>query len=187
MNNDMQVTIIAELSKRYDKARKIIKRKKWDPDRQGADAPNILFVVKEADIEDINSLISRWAVENNINLVEITASNGMISKHQEFATEGYLTQSYISISKENFELFNRPNTIIYFKRIDLVQEELLRRIMLKFMNNQSVTLGDGKVYFAKNILFSVLTISDTMDKDARRTLIQDSKDGFVRTYLYEEV
>ena len=43
------------------------------------------------------------------------------------------------------------------------------------------------VHFAKNILFSVLTISDTMDKDALRTLIQDSKDGFMRTYLYEEV
>ena len=187
MNNDIQATIIAELSKRYDKAQKFIKRKNWDPDRQGADAPNILFVAKEADLEDVDSLITKWAAENNVNLVEITASNGMISKHQEFATEGYLTQSYISISKENFELFNRPNTIIYFKRIDVVQDELLRRIMLNFMNNQSVTQGYGRVYFAKNILFSVLTISDTMDKDARRTLIQDSKDGFMRTYLYEEV
>ena len=187
INNTLVVNIFTELNESYDSSQETIGYKEWDPFRQGAYAPNILFIAKEVDMAETDSMIIKWAAENNINLVEITESNGIIGKRQELATEENFTRSYISVSKEKFDLFNCPNTVLYFKRMDLVQDEFLRRIMLEFMNNQSVTLGDGKVYFAKNILFSVLTISDTMDKDARRTLIQDSKDGFMRIYLYEEV
>ena len=59
-----------------------------------------------------------------------------------------------------------------------MENKLFRRRILSFMNNQSVTCGDNKVHFAKNILFSVLTISDEMDKFDRREFIQDSKNGF---------
>ena len=192
MNNDLHATITLKLNKSYERSQKFIKLKKWDPDRQGAYAPNLLFIAEEEDQADMDSVITKWASENNINLVEITASNGMISKHREmatvkFTTGGSYTTDYIVVSKEKFDLFNTPNTVLYFKRIDVVSDEVFRRIMLGFVNNQTVTLGDGKVYFAKNILFSILTISDTMDKDARRTLIQDSKDGIMKIYLYEEV
>ena len=49
---------------------------------------------------------------------------------------------------------------------------------MRFMNNQTVTFGDDKVYFAKNILFSILTISDEMDKYDYWELRNDGKDGF---------
>ena len=184
MNNDLHATITVKLNKSYDRSQKFIKVKKWDSEGQGANSPNVLFIAKEEDQVDMDSVITQWATENNINLVEITESNGMLSKHQEmatvdFATGGSYSTDYIVVSKEKFDLFNTPNTVLYFKRIDDMQDELFRRLMINFMNNQTVTLGDGKVYFAENILFSVLTIADNMDKFKRREFMQDSKDGFI--------
>ena len=183
MDNDLFTKVNSTLTDSYEHAIECLHYKGWDSERQGSDSPNILFVANEDNLIEADSLINSWATENNVNIVEITECNGALSKLQEMATEGYLTQSYISVSEEKFNLLNRPNTVLYFKRIDLMQDDLFRRIMLKFMNNQTVTLGDGRVYFAKNILFSVLTIADNMDKFKRREFIQDSKDGFVITEL----
>ena len=182
--NETTTKITAILADSYSHSQENLMYKKWAPECQGAYAPNVLFIAKEEDQVDMDSVITQWATENNINLVEITENNGMLSKHQEmatvdFTTGGSFSTDYIVVSKEKFDLFNTPNTVLYFKRIDDMQDEPFRRLMLNFMNNQTVTLGDGKVYFAKNILFSVLTISDNMDKFKRREFIQDSKDGFI--------
>ena len=156
--NETTTKITARLADSYSCSQENLMYKKWAPDRQGANSPNILFISGADNLIDVDCLINSWATENNINLVEITENNGMLSKHQEMATVDFTTggsysTNYIVVSKEKFDLFNTPNTVLYFKRIDDMQDERFRRLMLKFMNNQTVTLGDGKVYFAENILF----------------------------------
>ena len=175
---DLTQTIIEDLNVRFAKAIKKQKHKKWQFERQGADSPNVMLISKEEDLQDADNAIVSWAKANNINLVEINENNGILTKYRERATVDNFSQSYICVSKEIFELLNHPNTVLYFKRIDTIKDEIFRITLLKFMNNQTVTLGDENGYFAKNILFSVLTVADNSDKYIIRELIQDSKDGF---------
>ena len=168
-----------------------IKLKKWNPDRQGAFAPNVLFSSKEDDQTTVDETIKSWAKENDVNLIEITEDNNILGNIWErasvnYATGGSLSSEYFLTNEENFNILNTPNTILYFSRIDKMENKLFRRRILSFMNNQSVTFGDDKVYFAKNILFCVFTISNEMDKFERREFIQDSKDGFVIVRLSDQ-
>lgn len=183
-NTGIFAQIIEELNESYNHAKMHIKLKKWDPNCQGAFAPNVLFSSKEDDQTTVDETIKSWAKENDVNLIEITEDNNILENiwkraSVNYATGGSLSSEYFLTNEEKFNMLNTPNTILYFSRIDKMENKLFRRRILSFMNNQSVTFGDDKVHFAKNILFSVFTISDEMDKFERREFIQDSKDGFV--------
>lgn len=170
--------ITEDLNDRFDNAKKHLKLKTWDSDRLGYLSPDVLIESKEDEEANVDTAIKIWAAENAINLVEITEENGVLENLWDMATEGYLTQSYLRTTEDTFNLLNTPNTVLYFKRIDKMSNKLFRTRLMRFMNNQSVTFGDEKVHFAKNILFSILTISDEMDKYDYRELRNDGKDGF---------
>ena len=170
--------ITEDLNDRFEHVKMHLNLKTWDSDRLGYLSPDVLIESKEGEEINVDAAIKTWAVENAINLVEITEENGIIENLWEMATEGYLTKSYIRTTEDTFNMLNTPNTVLYFKRIDKMTNKLFRTRLMRFMNNQSVTFGDGKVRFAKNILFSILTISNEMDRYEYRELKNDSKDGF---------
>lgn len=62
------------------------------------------------------------------------------------------------MSNEHFSLINSPKTVLYFKRLDQMTSKVCRQHLLNLMSNHLVTLGDGKIHFAKNILFTIGTI-----------------------------
>jgi hypothetical protein len=181
--NCIRTQITEDLNERFDYAKKHLTLKTWDSDRLGYLSPNVLFEIKEDEQANVDETIKVWAAENSVNLVEITEENSVLDNFWEMATEGYLTADYFCANEDVFNLLNTPNTVLYFKRIDKMTNKLFRTRLMRFMNNQSITLGDGKVYFAKNILFSVLTISDNMDKYEYMELKSDSKHGFVTIRL----
>ena len=170
--------ITERLSRSFSHAQEELIDKTWNFNRQGAFSPNIMFTSREEKQTNVDEAIKAWAAENEVNLVEITEENSVLENLWEMATEGNLTAYYLRTTENTFDMLNTPNTVLYFKRIDKITNKLFRTRLLRFMNNQSVTFGDEKVHFAKNILFSVLTISDEMDKYECRELINDSKDGF---------
>ena len=180
-NNGYVAKIIEKLDRNFKRATRDLKHKEWD---NGTFIPNVLFVSKEDEQTIVDETIKTWATENKVNLIEITEDNSILENIYDFATVEFAngegrSEDYFLINEEKFNILNTPNTILYFSRIDKMENKLFRRRILSFMNNQSVTFGDDKVHFAKNILFSVFTISDEMDKFERREFIQDSKDGFV--------
>jgi hypothetical protein len=177
-NDCICAQITEDLNDRFEHAKMHLKLKTGGSDRLGYLSPDVLIESKEDEEANVDTAIKTWAAENAINLVEITEENGIIENLWETATEGYLTKSYLRTTKDTFNMLNTPNTVLYFKRIDKMSNKLFRTRLMRFMNNQSVTFGDGKVYFAKNILFSILTISNEMDKYDYRELENDSKDGF---------
>ena len=170
--------ITEDLNDRFDNAKMHLKLKTWDPHRLGYLSPDVLIESKENEQTNVDIAIKAWAEKNEINLVEISEENGVLENLWETATEGFLTQSYLRTTEDTFNMLNTPNTVLYFKRIDKMTNKLFRTRLMRFMNNQSVTFGDGKVHFAKNILFSILTISNEMDRCEYRELKNDSKDGF---------
>ena len=181
MENNAYVTkIIKRLDRGFKRATEDLEYKEWDNDTF---IPNILFVSKEDEQTIVDETIKSWATENKVNLLEITEDNSILENIYDFATVefgngGGRGEDYFLINEEKFNILNTPNTILYFRRIDKMENKLFRRNLMYFIKNQSVTFGDDKVYFAKNILFSVLTISDEMYKFDCREFIQDSKDGF---------
>ncbi len=176
--NCTRTQITEDLNERFDHATMHLKLKTWDFDRLGYLSPNVLFEVKEDEQSNVDETIKVWAAEHSVNLVEITEENGVLENLWEMATEGHLTASYLRVTEDIFNMLNTSNTILYFKRIDKMENKLFRTRLMRFMNNQTVTFGDGKVHFAKNILFSILTISNEMDKYDYWELRNDGKDGF---------
>ena len=170
--------ITEDLNDRFDNAKMHLKLKTWDPHRLGYLSPDVLIESKENEQANVDIAIKAWAAKNEINLVEISEENGVLENLWDVATEGYLSASYFRVTEDTFNLLNTPNTVLYFKRIDKMTNKLFRTRLMRFMNNQTVTFGDDKVYFAKNILFSILTISDEMDKYDYWELRNDGKDGF---------
>lgn len=179
-NNAYATKIIEKLDRGFERATEDLDDKEWDNDTF---IPNILFVSKEDEQTIVDETIKTWAMTNEVNLIEITEDNSILENIYDFATVEFANgrgrgEDYFLINEEKFNILNTPNTILYFSRIDKMENKLFRGRLMHFIKNQSVTFGDDKVYFAKNILFSVLTISDEMDKFDRREFIQDSKDGF---------
>lgn len=173
---DYVTKIVERLDRNFKRATRDLKHKEWDNDTF---ISNVLFVSKEEEQTTVDETIKAWATENEVNLIEITEDNNILEMASvNYATGGSLSSYYFLTNEEKFNMLNTPNTILYFSRIDKMENKLFRRRILSFMNNQSVTFGDDKVHFAKNILFSVFTISDEMDKFERREFIQDSKNGF---------
>ena len=179
-NNAYATKIIEKLDRGFKRATEDLEHKEWN---NGTFIPNILFVSKEDGQTIVDETIKTWATENKVNLLEITENNSILENIYDFATVEFANgggrgEDYFLINEEKFNILNTPNTILYFRRIDKMENKLFRRRILSFMNNQSVTFGDGKVHFAKNILFCVFTISNEMEKFDRREFIQDSEDRF---------
>ena len=174
-NNAYAAKIIEKLDRGFKRATRDLKHKEWDNDTY---IPNVLFVSKEDEQTIVNETIKSWARKNDVNLIEITEDNNILENIYERAIVKFGSDEFFLTNEEKFNMLNAPNTILYFSRIDKMEDKLFRRRLMYFIKNQSVTFGDDKVHFAKNILFSVLTISDEMDKFDRREFIQDSKDGF---------
>lgn len=177
--------MIEKLDRAYNRATRDLTHKALGND---IFIPNILFVSKEEEQTIVDETIKAWANEKEVNLIEITEENSILDNIYESATvehttSGAYNSEYFLTHEEKFNMLNTTNTILYFSRIDKMENKLFRSRLMTFMNNQSVTFGDDKVHFVKNILFSVLTISDEMDKDEWREFRNDSEDGFATIRL----
>ena len=142
-------------------------------------AENALISAVPADLDQVDQAIVAWAKANSVNLVVVEDGDPTYTRYG-YASFGNICDEFLSVSKEQLLLLNSSDTVLYFKRIDNMQDKMVRRHLLDFMRTHLVTLGDGKVYFAKNILFSIATISNDMDHYEYYELCTvDAKDAFM--------
>ena len=142
-------------------------------------ADNVLISATRTDLDQVDQAIVDWAKANSVNLVVVEDGDPTYTRYG-YASFGNIREGFLSVSKERLFLLNSSDTVLYFKRIDNMQDKMVRRHLLDFMRTHLVTLGDEKVYFAKNILFSIATISDDMDNYEYYELCTlDAKDAFI--------
>lgn len=143
-------------------------------------ARNVLVSAKPTDLDQVDQTIVDWAKANSVNLVVIENGDQSYTKCGHTSIENIHNVAFLSVSEEQLALLNLPNTVLYFKRIDKMEDKMVRRRLLDFMRRHLVTMGDEKVYFAKNILFSIATISNDMDRYEYYELCTvDAKDAFI--------
>jgi hypothetical protein len=141
---------------------------------------NVLISTDSADMSEVDQEIVNWANTNSVNLVIIEDGDPSYMQHDHVSMGNIHNIGLIDVSKEQFEILNTPNTVLYFRRIDQMRDKTVRRYLLDFMRTNWATVGDGKAYFAKNVLFAIATISNEMDRYEKYELCTvDAKDAFL--------
>ena len=154
--------------------------KEWDFQRVSAE--NIVVQASEANLLDVDQAIHTWANEHGVNLVVIEEGDALGTDAAPVNVDN-MVFSTTMVTAEQEKLLNTSDTVVYLKRIDKIQAAAPNQYyrLLNFMNNQTVTLGDGVAHFLKNILFTVATVSDSIDSyNWMALLTYDGKDGFYR-------
>ena len=143
-------------------------------------AGNVLISAASEELEEADQTIVDWAKENSVNLVIIEYGDPAYTQYGHASFGNIHNIEFVSISNEQFAILNSPKTVLYFRRIDQMRDKMVRRHLLDFMRRHLAILGDEKVYFAKNILFTIATISKDMDHYEKYELCTvDAKDAFL--------
>ena len=140
---------------------------------------NVLLSVDDTDFNQADRAIVDWAKSNEVNLVIVEYGDPAYTQHDR-ATRDNITKDLLSVTEERFEVLNAPKTVLYFRRIDEMKDKNVRRYLLDFMRTNMLTFGDGEVYFAKNVLFAIATVSkDIENYEYYELCTVDAKDAFV--------
>ena len=143
-------------------------------------AGNVLISAASAELEEADQTIVDWARENSVNLVIIEYGDPAYTRFGRASFGNIHNIEFMSISKEQFALLNSPKTVLYFRRIDHMRDKMMRRHLLDFMRRHLVMLDDEEVYLAKNVLFTIATVSKDMDHHEKYELkTVDAKDAFL--------
>ena len=147
--------------------------------------PNLLFFCKE-NLESANEIIEKWAKANDVNFIVIDGNDqSVIRKAKKIATIGHLIKDYIAPTAEQIEKLNQPNTILFLKNLDKMEDKKYRRWLFDFMN-ELIVADDSKeegYTFAKNMLFVVATVGEMQGRDAFEMCTMDAKDAFAHIML----
>ena len=173
----MKTKICENLNESKERAVKCLGLKKMDL-CDTVFAPNICFESNNIDL--MNNLVEEWAKENNINLVTVTENGYEIQNAQKTVSIDFLTSAYLAPTKEQIEMLNQPNTVLFLKNLHKMKDKIYRRRLFNFMSSFIVAdeSREEGYTFIKNILFTVATIGEMERKEFFELRTMDAKDAF---------
>ena len=175
--SEMKTKIYETLDYSFERAKKDLKHKEIDL-CNAIFAPNVFF--ESNDTDSLNGFVEEWAKENNVNLFVVTENGYEIKCATAVVSIDFLTESYIMPTKEQIEKLNQPNTVLFLKNIDKMQDKSYRRKLLDFMRSFIVAdeSKEESYTFVKNMLFTVATISEMKNSEFFELDTMDAKDAF---------